>query len=231
MRNMDQTPFLFWNRTEAGKRLARMLTRYAGRTDIVVLALPRGGLPVGFEIAQSLHAPLDVLLVRKLGVPDHDQLAMGAVATGNVRVLHANIIQAWRISPSAIARATAEQLEELGRRERLYRGARGSPDVRGRTVILVDDGVATGSSMYAAVDALRQLQPLRIVVAVPVAPPETYRELRKKVHEVVCLATPEPFQAVGRWFEDFRQLGDDEVRSILQRSEQRYVTRAINSSC
>jgi putative phosphoribosyl transferase len=161
---MSAESFLFWNRTEAGRRLARMLSHYAGRTDIFVLALPRGGLPVGFEIAQSLHAPLDVLLVRKLGVPGHDQLAMGAVATGNVRVLHANVIQAWRISPSAIARATAEELQELDRRERLYRGARGSPGVRGRTVILVDDGVATGSTMYAAFDALRQLQPLRIVV-------------------------------------------------------------------
>lgn len=231
IRSMGGTPFLFWNRAEAGRRLALRLTHYAGRTDVVVLALPRGGVPVGFEIAQLLRAQLDVLVVRKLGVPGRDQLAMGAVAIGNVRVLHPKIIQAWRISPSEIARATAEQLEELHRRERFYRGVGARADVRGRTVILVDDGVATGASVYAAIDALRQLQASRIVIAVPVAPPEVYRELKKKVTEVVCVATPEPFQAVGKWFEDFRQLDDDEVRGILHRSEQWYVTRATNSVC
>lgn len=218
---MDAPTHRFQNRAEAGVLLALKLTHYADRNDVLVLALPRGGLPVAFEISRFLHAPLDVFLVRKLAVPGHDELAMGAVATGNVRVLHSNMIQAWGISPLAIESITTKQLEELTRRERLYRRSREAPDVHGRTVILVDDGVATGSTMDAAVVALKQLRPARIIVAVAVASPEIYQELIERVDEVVCIKTPEPFRAVGMWFEDFLQLNDDDVRNILERADHR----------
>jgi putative phosphoribosyl transferase len=218
---MDAPTHRFQNRAEAGVLLALKLTHYADRNDVLVLALPRGGLPVAFEIARFLHVPLDVFLVRKLAVPGHDELAMGAVATGNVRVLDSNTIQAWGISPLDIESITTKQLEELTRRERLYRRSREAPDVHGRTVILVDDGVATGSTMDAAVVALKQLRPARIIVAVAVASPEIYQELIERVDEVVCIKTPEPFRAVGMWFEDFLQLNDDDVRNILERADHR----------
>jgi predicted phosphoribosyltransferase len=182
---------------------------------VTVLALPRGGVPVAYEVARALHAPLDVFLVRKLGVPGHEELAMGAVATGGVRVLNEQVVRGLGIPDSVIDAVASWELEELRRRERLYRGDRRPPDVRGKTVILVDDGLATGSTMLAAVEALRQQQPARIVVAVPIAAPDTCELLRAEVDDVVCAVTPEPFYAVGLWYRDFSQTSDEEVRELL----------------
>jgi predicted phosphoribosyltransferase len=200
--------------------LAERLAAYADRPDVIVLALPRGGVPVAYEVARALHAPLDVFLVRKLGVPGHEELAMGAVASGGVRVLNEQVVRALRIPNNVIDAVAAWELEELARRERLYRGNRPPPDVRDKTVILVDDGLATGATMLAAVQALRQLHPARIVVAVPIAAPDTCNLLRSEVDEIVCAVTPEPFYAVGLWYEDFSQTTDEEVRELLaQRTE------------
>lgn len=212
-------PEQFEDRTETGRLLASRLARYAGRPDTVVLALPRGGVPVAFEIASALSAPLDVFLVRKLGVPGVPELAMGAIATGGVRVMNKDVIEYLAIPQSMIDAVAREELQELERRERLYRGARAAPEVRNLTVILVDDGLATGSSMRAAVTALTKLEPARIVVAVPVAPPSTIAELSNEVDEVVFLLAPEPFDGVGRWYRDFSQTTDEEVRMLLQRAE------------
>jgi predicted phosphoribosyltransferase len=209
------TPRVYSDRTEAGRVLAERLGAYADRTDVIVLALPRGGVPVGYEVARALHAPLDVFIVRKLGVPGHEELAMGAVATGGVRVLNEQVVRGLGIPESVIDAVAAWELEELRRRERLYRGDRPPPDVRGKTVILVDDGLATGSTMLAAVRALRQQQPARIVVAVPIAAPDTCELLRAEVDDVVCAVTPEPFYAVGLWYRDFSQTTDEEVRELL----------------
>src|SRR4051794_19860325 len=208
----------FRDRTDAGRRLAARLGRYAGRDDVIVLALPRGGVPVGAEVAQALHAPLDVFLVRKLGVPGHEELAMGAVATGGVRVLNEQVVRALHIPDQVIDAVARWELEELARRERLYRGDRPPPDVRGRTVILVDDGLATSATMLAAVRALRQQQPARIVVAVPIASRDTCELLRDEADDVICAATPDPFYAVGLWYENFEQLTDEEVRELLARA-------------
>ena len=208
----------FRDRREAGQVLADRLTAYAGRPDVLVLALPRGGVPVAYEVARALGAPLDVFLVRKLGVPGHEELAMGAVATGGVRVLNDQVVGALGIPPSVIEAVAAWQQQELARRERLYRGDRPPPDVRGRTVILVDDGLATGSTMRAALAALRRQQPARLVVAVPTAAPETCDELRAEADDVVCATTPEPFDSVGLWYEDFSQTTDEEVRELLERA-------------
>jgi len=206
---------LFANRREAGRILASLLMKYADRDDVLVLALPRGGVPVGFEVAQALRAPLDVFIVRKLGVPGHDELAMGAIATGGVRVLNDDVVISLELEPKVIDAVAAKEGKELARRERLYRGARPSPDVHGRTVILVDDGLATGSTMRAAVAALRKQRPARIVVAVPVAAPETCEEFKTEVDEVVCAATPRMFNGVGRWYGDFSQTTDEEVHELL----------------
>ena len=208
----------FRDRREAGQVLADTLTAYAGRPDVLVLALPRGGVPVAYEVARALGAPLDVFLVRKLGVPGHEELAMGAVATGGVRVLNDQVVGALGIPPSVIEAVAAWQQQELARRERLYRGDRPPPDVKGRTVILVDDGLATGATMRAALAALRQQQPARRVVAVPTAASQTCNELRTEADDVVCATTPEPFDAVGLWYEDFSQTTDDEVRDLLARA-------------
>jgi predicted phosphoribosyltransferase len=208
-------PGLFRNRRHAGQLLARKLAHYADRPDVLVLALPRGGVPVAYEVAHALHAPMDVFLVRKLGVPGYEELAMGAVATGRVRVLNDTIVAGLGIPDYLIDAVAAKELEELKRSERIYRGGQPPPDVRGRTVILVDDGLATGATMLAAIKALRQLQPARIVVAVPTAAPDTCEALRAEVDEVVCAITPEPFDAVGRWYEDFSQTTDEEVRELL----------------
>jgi putative phosphoribosyl transferase len=208
----------FRDRTEAGRLLAAKLSAYANRPDVLVLALPRGGVPVAHEVARALRAPLDIFLVRKLGVPGHEELAMGAVATGGVRVLNDHVVRTLRIPPKVIDAVAAKELEELARRERLYRGDRPPPDVRGRTVILVDDGLATGATMLAAVKALKQQQPGRIVVAAPVAAADTCEQLAEEVDEVVCAVTPQPFQAVGLWYEDFSQTTDEEVRELLERS-------------
>jgi predicted phosphoribosyltransferase len=209
------SPKRFRDRIEAGQVLAARLNGYAGRTEVVVLALPRGGVPVGYEVARALQAPLDVFLVRKLGVPGHEELAMGAVATGGVRVVNEEVVGILGIPRSVIEAVAAWELDELARRERLYRGDRPNPEVRGRSVILVDDGLATGSTMLAAARALRKQQPARIVVAVPIASRDTCELLRKEVDDVVCAATPEPFHAVGLWYEDFTQTSDEEVRELL----------------
>jgi predicted phosphoribosyltransferase len=208
-------PKRFRNRTDAGRQLAGKLAPYADRPDVVVLALPRGGVPVASEVARALGAPLDVFVVRKLGVPGHEELAMGAVATGGLRVLNDEIVHGLDIPEREIAAVADRELHELSRRERLYRGDHPPPDVGGRTVILVDDGLATGATMRAAVQALRQQQPARIVVAVPTASPDTCEALKPAADDVVCAMTPEPFFAVGHWYDDFTQTTDDEVARSL----------------
>jgi predicted phosphoribosyltransferase len=205
----------FRDRRDAGARLARRLAAYDGRPDVVVLALPRGGVPVASEVARALRAPLDVFLVRKLGVPFHRELAMGAIATGGVRVLNTAVVDALGIPTEAIEAIAREEEAELARREHAYRGDRGAPDVRGKIVILVDDGLATGATMRAAVMALRRLGPARVVVAVPTASPEACADMADVADEVVCAETPDPFLAVGAWYEDFSETSDDDVRRLL----------------
>ena len=216
----------FKDRTDAGRRLANVLGAYADRSDVMVLALPRGGLPVGFEVAQALNAPLDVFVVRKLGLPWHEELAMGALASGGVRILDEDVIRAARVSEEDIRRVTAAEQIELERRERRYRGDRAFPDLAGKTVILVDDGLATGSTMRAAVAALREEKPGRVVVAVPVASPQTCDAFRSIADDIVCAETPEPFIAVGLWYEDFSHTTDDEVHDLLEKSREKNATSA-----
>jgi len=198
--------------------LATTLQEYANRDDVVVLALPRGGVPVGFEVAKALHAPLDVFVVRKLGLPGQEELAMGAIASGGVRVLNSDLLRALRIPEEVVDQITQEEQRELERREREYRDERSPIDVRGKTVILVDDGLATGSSMRVAVLALKQKEPAQVVVAVPVAPADTCAELQSVADKVVCAVTPQPFLGVGQWYEDFSQTSDEEVRELLRRA-------------
>lgn len=202
------------NRREAGRALAGLLRSHAD-TPALVLALPRGGVPVAFEIADALHLELDLLLVRKLGTPGQRELAMGAIASGGARVLNPEIVDTLRISDAAIEETEREARRELERREQAYRGDRPPPQVAGRTVIIVDDGLATGATMRAAIAALRQLGPQRIVVAVPVAPVDTIAELEQEADEVVCPATPWPFSAIGQFYRNFGQVSDDEVRELL----------------
>jgi putative phosphoribosyl transferase len=208
----------FRDRRDAGRRLGEGLAEYAGRPDVLVLALPRGGVPVAYEVARALGAPLDVFLVRKLGVPGREELAMGAIATGDILLLNEEVVQGLRIPPEVIDRVAAAEREELERRELVYRGDRPVPEVRSKTFILIDDGLATGTSMRAAIAALRQMQPARIVVAVPIAAPSICDEFQDEVDEIVCAVTPEPFFAVGLWYEDFSQTGDEEVRDLLTRA-------------
>jgi putative phosphoribosyl transferase len=215
---------LFHNRSEAGKILAEHVKRAVTDPDVIVLALPRGGVPVAFEVAQALHADLDVFLVRKLGVPGHEELAMGAIAAGGVKVLNQALIAELGIPPALVERVVAREQQEIERRERLYRDDRPPPVVTGRTVILVDDGLATGATMLAAVRALQTMKPKRIIVAVPVASPQACEEFREYVDATVCVATPEPFYAVGVWYEDFSQTSDDEVRELLERAARERVT-------
>jgi putative phosphoribosyl transferase len=215
---------IYRDHIDAGKQLALRLSEYANRDDVVVLALPRGGVPVAYEVAKALHAPLDIFLVRKLGVPGHEELAVGAISTGGVRVINADVVDYLRIPARVVDAVVDAELQELERRERLYRDARPEPDVSGKTVILVDDGLATGSTMRAGVEALRQQNPARIVVAVPVSAPETCDEYRMGVDEIICAQTPEPFMGVGMWYRDFSQTSDEEVREILARSENRNTT-------
>jgi putative phosphoribosyl transferase len=210
----------FHDRAEAGRLLADRLRHYAGRDDVIVLALPRGGVPVGYEVAKALGAPLDVFIVRKLGVPGYEELAMGAIASGGLIVLNREALQALPITEADIQRAAAAELRELERREEAYRGGHDPPRVEGKTVILVDDGLATGSTMRAAALAVRQLNPARAVVAVPVAAAETCDEFRDVVDEIVCSVTPRPFRAVGLWYEDFSQTSDEEVRELLARANE-----------
>jgi predicted phosphoribosyltransferase len=214
------------DRREAGQRLAALLVPYANRADVLVLGLPRGGVPVAFAVAKVLGAPLDVFVVRKLGLPGHEELAMGAIATGEVRILNTDIVRQLQVSPDLIEAVAAHEQRQLERRAQRYRGDRPSLHVQGRTVILVDDGLATGATMRAAVAALRQLHPAHIVVAVPVAAHTTCEELRTEVDEVICAATPEPFYAVGLWYEDFSPTSDDEVCDLLARTVQRQTVTA-----
>jgi predicted phosphoribosyltransferase len=213
---------VFYDREEAGKLLAKRLQAYAGRADVLVLALPRGGVVVGSEVAQALHVPLDVLIVRKLGVPGHEELAMGAIASGGIRVLNENVLSQLFISPEDIERVAVSEQRELARREQAYRGDRPLPAVRGKIVLLVDDGIATGTTMRSAVEALQQQQPAKIIVAVPVAAQSSCAEFdcpdTQKM--CVCLLTPESFFAVGLWYENFAQTTDEEVRKLLARAWQ-----------
>ena len=205
----------FPNRTEAGRQLAENLDKYAGRDDVIVLGLPRGGVPVAYEVAKRLRAPLDVFIVRKLGVPGFEELAAGAIASGGVRVLNQDVMRAIPYADEAIEAVTGRETAELERREQIYREGRPSPKLRDRIVILVDDGLATGATMRAAVKALRQRGAARIVVAVPVGPPDTCRELEDEADEAICLSTPPFFQAVGQYYEDFSQTSDEDVRELL----------------
>jgi putative phosphoribosyl transferase len=214
----------FRNRTEAGKLLASHLAEYANRPDVLVLALPRGGVPVAYEVAKALNLPWDICLVRKLGVPAHKELAMGAIASDGVRVLNYDVVSWLNISSKTIDEVAARELRELQRRDHAYRGNRPSPDVKNRTIILVDDGLATGSTMRVAITVLRQEQPQSIIVAVPVAPQSICKELQAEVDKVVCLRTPEPFYAIGLWYENFSQTTDDEVRELLAMNQQPALT-------
>jgi len=211
-------PHRFANRTEAGRVLAQRLADYKDRPDLLVLALPRGGVPVAYEVAAALHAPLDVFIVRKLGVPGHEELAMGAIASGGVRVLNQEVIEQLWFGPATIDQVAQQELAELQRREKEYRGDCPPPVVKDKIVILIDDGLATGATMRAAAKALRRMKPAKLVVAVPTAAPETCEAIRKEVDEIICAITPEPFRAVGLWYEDFSQTTDDQVRELLVRA-------------
>jgi len=207
----------FRDRAEGGRALGRLLApRFGGRDDVIVLALPRGGVPVAEQVAQALRAPLDVFLVRKLGVPGREELAMGAIATGGTRVVNREVVSALGIEDDAIDAVASSEAVELARRAQAFRGDRPDPDVSGKTVVVVDDGLATGSTMRAAVAALRQQGPSRIVVAVPVGAAETCTEFRAEADDVVCARTPDPFYAVGLWYGDFGQTSDEEVRDLLE---------------
>ena len=210
---MNEPRLPYRDRREAGRVLAQALQHYRGRSGLLVLALPRGGVAVGCEVAHALEAPLDVFIVRKLGYPGHEEYAMGAIASGGVRVM--NPLPGMDVSPQAVARVLEREEAELARREQLYRGDRPRIDVRGRTVIVVDDGLATGSTMLAAVTAIRRQRPGQLAIAVPVGAPETCRSLRKEADELVCPAMPDPFRAVGLWYRDFPQATDQEVHDLL----------------
>jgi putative phosphoribosyl transferase len=213
------------DRRHAGAVLAARLERFKGRTDVVVLALPRGGVPVAHEVARALAAPLDVFLVRKLGLPAHRELAMGAIASGGVRVLNEDVVAAYRLSEETINAVARAEQAELERRERTYRDGRGAVELRDRIVLLIDDGLATGASMKAAVEAVRAHDPARIVVAVPVGSPETCREFADVADEIVCARAPEYFAAVGRWYRNFSQTSDEEVRELLREHAEPTMTR------
>jgi predicted phosphoribosyltransferase len=216
---------IFQSRAEAGQLLAAELKRFAREPNLVILALPRGGVPVAFEVAMALRAPLDVFIVRKLGTPGQRELAMGAIASGGVRVINDHVVQALRIPMDVIDSVAAKEEQELKRREFAYRGDYSEPEVRGKTVILIDDGIATGSTMQAAIRALNSQQTARLIVAVPTCAPTTFRELREEVDEFVALMTPEPFYGVGQWYADFGQTSDEEVSELLARARQNLAAR------
>lgn len=213
---------LFFDRYDAGRKLARHLLSYKNRGDVIVLALPRGGVPVAYEVATAINAPLDVFLVRKLGVPGHEELAMGAIASNGVVVINPEVIQALNIPRQVIDEVSRRERTELHRREQAYRDDRSPIEVQGKIVIVIDDGLATGASMRAAVEALWPLNPAKLVVAVPVAAPETCREFQELVDQMVCLDTPQPFRGVGMWYEDFSQTSDETVRSLLQEATRQH---------
>lgn len=208
----------YQDRADAGRQLAEKLTAYAREPNVLVLGLPRGGVPVAFEVAKALRAPLDIFLVRKLGVPGHEELAMGAIASGGIRVLNTVVVDQLGLSEETIDAVAADELRELERRERTYRGGRSAPEVGGRTVILVDDGLATGSTMRAAVAALRRQKPARVVVAVPVGSQEACDDLQSEADETICAHAPRPFRAVGLWYDDFSQTTDEEVTQLLEQA-------------
>jgi len=213
------TAYLFKDRKDAGRKLAERLIKYAG-TTVIVFGLPRGGVPVAAEVARMLKMPLDVFMVRKLGLPGNEELALGAISAGGVRILNQDVIEMFDVPEPVIDQVTQKERRRLDDRQRVYRGERAFPDVEGKTVILVDDGLATGASMMAAVESVRHLKPGRIVVAVPVAPPSACKELAVRVDEIICLYTPPMFEAVGAWYEDFSQISDDEVRELIQRGNE-----------
>jgi putative phosphoribosyl transferase len=215
-----RTAARFADRAEAGRELAAALGGYRGRGDVIVLALPRGGVPVAFEVARELRAPLDVFVVRKLGLPAQPELAMGAIASGGVQVLNEEVVRTLSVPRQMIEEVAAREQEELARREHVYRGDRPRRPVEGKTIILVDDGVATGSTMRAAVQALRKQNPAEIVIAIPVAPPETCAALEREADRVVCVRTPEPFLALGAWYASFTQTSDAEIQDLLARAEE-----------
>jgi len=223
----------FPNRAEAGRQLAEKLEKYAGRDDVIVLGLPRGGVPVAYEVAKRLRVSLDVFIVRKLGVPGFEELAAGAIASGGVRVLNQDVVRVIPYAHEAIEAVTAKETTELQRREEIYREGRPAPELRDKIVILVDDGLATGATMRAAVKALRQRSAAKIVVAVPVGPPDTCEEIAQEADEAICLSTPPFFQAVGQYYDDFSQTSDDDVRELLTRAaqidrEERFPIRPTN---
>jgi len=209
---------LFNDRVDAGKKLAKKLSEYANRSDVIILALPRGGVPVAFEVAKELNVKMDVFIVRKLGVPGNEELAMGAIASDNIRVLNEDVIRSFQIPQSVIDEVAVNELRELERRERLYRGNRPKPDISGSTVILIDDGLATGATMRAAAAAVKTKNPAKIVIAVPTAASDTCRAFENEVDKTICVATPEPFYGVGAWYEDFSQTTDKEVCELLNKA-------------
>jgi putative phosphoribosyl transferase len=214
---------IFRNRKQAGQRLAKKLTAYTEQLDVLVLALPRGGVPVGFEVASSLHVPLDVFTVRKLGTPGQEELAMGAIAPGGVRVINHEVVRAMMISEVTIEEVVQREQEELERREKAYRGDRPKLEIKDKTIILVDDGLATGASMRAAVHAIRKQSPKKIIVAVPVGAASTCMSFNDLADEVICLETPEPFYGVGAWYDDFSQTSDEEVRTLIDLANEHVV--------
>jgi predicted phosphoribosyltransferase len=213
--------WIFRDRHHAGRQLTKLLHEYAGRDDVLVLGLPRGGVPVAYEIARALDVPLDVFIVRKLGVPGHEELAMGAIASGGTRVLNTDVLEHLRIPERFVDEVAEREQAEIERRELAYRGQRPFPRIEGGTVILVDDGLATGSTMRAAAQAVRTKRPAQVVVAVPVASGDACHEIGKEVDQIVCAATPEPFHGVGLWYANFSQTTDDEVRTLLARARSR----------
>lgn len=214
----------FTDRRDAGQKLARELSEYANQEDVIVLGLPRGGIPVAFEVAKALEAPLDVFVVRKLGAPGNPELAMGAIASGGVRVMNEGVVDRLAISDESIEQTVEKEREKLQKREEIYRGARPEIELGGKTVILVDDGLATGATMRAAVSALREHDPEKIVMAVPTAPPESCAELGEMVDENICLTTPRPFFGVGGAYQDFSQTTNEEVRDFLERADEYAAT-------
>jgi len=214
---------LFTDRRDAGRKLAKKLAAYANRSDVLVLALPRGGVPVAYEVALALHAPLDIFIVRKLGLPGHEELAMGAIATGGALVINQDVVRTFNVPQGLIEAVAKKELKELERRERVFRGDRPMREIRGKTVILIDDGLATGASMHAAILGIRSKQPARIVAAVPTAALETCEAFKQKVDEMICATTPEPFYGVSRWYEEFSQTSDEEVQSLLEEASQHAV--------